>query len=151
MNLTAKEVEDAIVSALAPMLVQNGGKARSVASYGGQFEKAATGEGQARIVMPAVLVTYIGSEYDPSSAPTSERAMTFRVYHGSANPSSEQARRHEAIGLMEASKKLLNGATLNLAVAPLQIGGESSVPAVAALCVYSADYRASMIEDATLY
>ncbi|MBF0292008.1 MAG: DUF1834 family protein [Nitrospinae bacterium] len=151
MNLTVKDVEDAIVSALAPMLVQNGGKARSVVAYGGQFEKAVAGEGQLRLVMPAALVAYIGAEYDHSSAPTSERTMTFRVYHASANPAGERARRHEAIELMEASKNLLNGATLNLAVTPLELIRESSVPAGAALCVYSADYRTSTIEDATLY
>jgi phage gp37-like protein len=151
MNLTVKDIENAIVVALAPMLVQNGGKARLAGSYGGQFEKAALGEGQIRLVMPAVLVTYIGSQYDPSAAPTHERTMTFRLYHGSANPSSELARRHEAIGLMEASKKLLNGATLALAVTPLTVEREASVPAEAAICVYAADYRTSMIEDATLY
>lgn len=151
MNLTVKDVEDAIVAALAPMLVQNGGKARCVASYGGQFEKATGGEGQVRIVMPAILVTYIGSEYDPASAPTGERTMTFRVYHGSANPAGELARRHEAVELMEASKSLLNGAALGLAVTPLHIERESPVPAVPGLCVYSADYRTTMIEDATLY
>lgn len=151
MNLTVKNVEDAIIVALTPMLAQNGGKARSIGSYGGQFEKAALGQGQIRLVMPAVLVIYTGSEYDPSAAPSHDRTMRFRVYHGSANPSSEPLRRHEALELMETSKRLLNGSTLGLAVTPLVVERESSVPAGDAFCVYAADYRASMIEDATQY
>lgn len=151
MNLTVKDVEDAIVSALSPMLAQNGGKARSIGSYGGQFEKAAQGQGQIRLVMPAVLVTYTGSEYDPTCAPTHDRTMMFRVYHGSANSSSELARREEALELMETSRSLLNGSDLTLSVTPLVVERESSVPAGEAFLVYAADYRTSMIEDATQY
>lgn len=151
MNLTVKDVEDAIIVALAPMLTQNGGKARSVGSYGGQFEKAAQGQGQIRLVTPAVMVAYTGSDYDPSCAPTHDRTMMFRVYHGSANPSSELARRREALDLMETSRSLLNGSDLGLAITPLAVEREEPVPAGDAFCVYAADYRTSMIEDATLY
>lgn len=151
MNLTVKNVEDAIIVALAPMLSKNGGKARSVGSYGGQFEKAALGQGQIRLVMPTVLVIYTGSEYDPSSAPTFDRTMRFRVYHGSANPSSELMRRHEAQELMETSKRLLNGSSLGLAITPLVVERESPVPAGDAFCVYAADYMMSMTEDSTQY
>lgn len=151
MNLTVRNVEDAIILALAPMLAKNGGKARFVGSYGGRFEEAAMGQGQIRLVMPAVLLIYAGSEYGPSAAPSFDRAMRFRAYHVSANPSSELARRHEAQELMEASKKLLNGSSLGLAITPLLVKGESPVQAGGALCVYAADYEVSMIEDATLY
>jgi phage gp37-like protein len=151
MNLTVKDVQDAIVVALAPMLAQNGGKARSVSSYGGQFEKAALGQGQIRLVMPAVMVAYAGSEYDPSSAPTHDRTMRFRLYHGSASPSSELVRRQEALDLMDASRSLLNGADLGLAVTPLAVERESPVPAGDGFCVYAADYLTHMAEDATQY
>lgn len=146
MSLTASQIEDAIVTALAPLLVQNGGKARSIASYGAQFEKAAEGAGQIRLIMPAVLVAHSGSEYDPSSAPSFDRTFKFRLYHASAAPSSELARRREAMELMEASRAILNGSSLGLSITPLVVGQESLIPSGEALSLFAADYRASAIE-----
>ena len=140
MNYTVREIEEAILAALAPVSTTGGGAARMVASYEGQFENAATGNAQMIVLYPAVLIAFLGSTFDPSCAPTFERSMRFAVYCASANTGSELARRRGACALLDATRALLNHNSLGLDISPLIVESESVVTSSRSISVYVGEY-----------
>ncbi|MBI4665365.1 MAG: DUF1834 family protein [Nitrospinae bacterium] len=151
MNYTISEIEDAVLTALAPMSVANGGPLRTLGSYEGQFEEALTGRDQTIVLLPAALVTFTGATYLPDDEPCFERTVRFAVLHASMNLKSEPARRREVYTLLETSKRLLLNQTLGLEITPLVLERETVVESSRSVTVYGAEYSLSYQEDLSAY
>ena len=151
MNYSTKQIEDAIITTLGPLVTAPGAVVKTLGSYEGQFEEAVDADNQLLVVTPAVLVTYVGSMFDPDSGPYFDRSLTFAVMHGSSNLQSETKRRADVYSMLEATRALLNNNDLGLAIMPLYIEQEKIVASSRHLTVYSAQYQTSYLEDSNLY
>jgi len=149
MNYTIAQIEDAILAALAPLAVGQGGIARTIASYEGQLDEAASGKGQSLAILPAILVAFASADYRPAGAPLVERSLRFVLLAGSANLKGESVRRREAYDLLDAARALLNFNPLGLDISPLAVERETMIVSAKTLTVLSADLRLSYLEDTT--
>ncbi len=151
MNYTIKQVEDAILTALAPITTAQGGVVKTLGSYEGQFGETIDASNQSLAICPAVLVTYLGSSFTPDGAPLFDRVMRFSILHGASNLQSERKRRQDAYSLLDSTRPLLNSNTLGLDITPLIIERESVVASLRSLTIFSAEYRTSFLEDTGQY
>lgn len=151
MNYTIKQIEDAIISALSPLTISQGGAVKTLGSYEGQFEETVDGANQSISICPAVLVNYIGSTFKDVGSPHFDRELRFSVLHGASNLRSETKRRQDGYSLLEATKALLNNQTLGLGIDPLIIERETIIATTRKLTIFSAEYRTSFLEDASSY
>ncbi len=151
MNYTIKQIEDAIILALAPVATSQGGVVKTLGSYEGQFEETVDAVNQSISICPAVLVTYLGSAFTPAGAPLFDRVLRFALLHASSNLRSETKRRQDGYALLDTTKALLNNKTLGLDVTPLLIERESIIATSRKLTIFSAEYKTSFLEDAGAY
>lgn len=151
MNYTIRQIEDAIITALSPLLSANGGPLKTVASYEGQFGEAVDAANQTMAVLPAALVTFTGAACAPSGAPLFTRTVRFAVLHGSSNLASERARRRDVYTLLDSTRPLLNNSSLGLDITPLLLERETVAATGRALTIIGAEYRTTFLEDSSQY
>ncbi len=151
MNYSIKFLEDAIIAALAPVATGPGSLVKTLGAYEGQFEETIDAADQLLALTPAVLVTYVGSQFEPDSGPHYNRTLTYAVMHGSSNLQSEAKRRNDVYTILDATRALLNDNDLGLDIMPLYIEQEKIISSSRHITVYSAQYQTSFLEDSNLY
>jgi len=126
-NETIAQVENAIIAALeAEYATQNGGYAKTIESYSGQFEQAVE---TVVLLFPAMLVVFGGDEYNDANGQNTiyNERDRFTVFVGCSNLRGDVARRHgvaSEIGLYEMLddvRSTLVGSSLGLDIEPFRI------------------------------
>jgi len=145
-----KDIEDAIVAALAPLITENGVK--TVKTYGNEL---GTGDDPSQLVhlFPAVYVVYGGSNYAHHGTTVAE-TMTFHVLacdrslRGEAETRRGGENNPGTYVLLEAVRSKLLERQLSLDIAPLDIIEQMPIWGEQGISIYSATYQTTQYYSA---
>ena len=130
---TKKNIQDAILAALAPLSVQGGGYARVLKPYSGELDSASLMADA--LQLPAVFVSYASSAYGPGPYLSASETLSFNVIvlcRAGSEP--------DAFKVLEDARGLLCGGTLGLDVSPLRLTRESLLSSTQETTALSALY-----------
>jgi len=143
---TKAELEDAIVSALAPLSVQGGGYLRALSAYRGELSRP--GLAHETLQMPCVFAAYSSSSYRPGPCLYADETLSFNVIavcRAGAGPGAYE--------VLKDVRDILCGSTLGLDVTPVRLLRDSSLwsdgDTEACVSAYSISQRVRLLAQVT--
>lgn len=145
MNYSKTQIEEAIITTLGPLHMDNGGPVRKIASYQGEFDEETLT--QFITTFPAVLVAFARSEFIDDPYPYLNEAATFSVIIGDRSMRENKDARAgsaQTIGtyaLLRLVKQHLHAKSLGLKINKCVLAREVALANTRTLSLYSAEYR----------
>ena len=141
-NLTFQNYTDAVVAALQPLIVANGGIVKALKAYAGQivvrpdaiYWDTTTG-------MPFVLVEVVHADYQPGGLPFHDQKVRLQLYVVTNSLRSVDDAYANMSTLLDSIRTLLLGQTLGLAIDPLLLVDERKMDAAPDMVFYLATYK----------
>jgi len=145
MAYEIEEIEDAIITALAPLKAADSLGVRTVKSYQGELDSEEDLARAARLV-PSIFVVYGGSRYEDHGSRKIE-TMSFILFVCDKNLRTEEEARRGGSGnpgtyaMLEGIRDLLYEKRLSLDIAPIKLIREEPVWFGKGISIYSAEYE----------
>ena len=144
MSYSKGEIEDAIISSLAPLHQGQGGDVKKIAGYQGELDE--DNLTQFIVQFPAILVAFGGSIYKEDAFPYMVEEMTYSLLINDRNMRGNEAARKGSpltagtYSLMQQVRDNLHGKRLGLSIDPLVLLRETALVNTKTVSIYSAEY-----------
>ncbi len=145
MAYEIEDIEDAIITALAPLKETDSLGVRTVKSYQGELDSEEDLARAARLV-PSIFVVYGGSRYEDHGSRKIE-TLSFLLFVCDKNLRTEEEARRGGSGnpgtyaMLEGIRDLLYEKRLSLDITPLKLLREDPVWFGKGISIYSAEYE----------
>lgn len=156
-NETIAQIEDAIIAALAPLTVAQGGYVKEISTYQGQLDQNTIQEIVEKLAsnFPAIMVIYLGSKLKEDPTYVYDDRQSWGIFLAAQNLRGEQAARRGAGGdqgtyqmIVDVRAKLA-GNWLGLFIQPLSLKSIDSILVGEGLSVYGMTYESLIDYQAT--
>lgn len=143
MAHTKTEIENAIIAALAPLHINQGGRVKKIEGYQGELD--AESIEQLVVVFPMILPVYLGSGYVQDAYPFMVETLTYGLVIGDRNLRGNAAARtadpQGVYGLLVSTRQLLHGKRLGLSIDTTVLTREVALAQTKTLALYSQEYQ----------
>lgn len=140
MNISREQYEQAVITVLSPLLIDNGGYLYSIAGYAGQFDRDEALQlwlGR----LPALLVLLNEATFPDRSTHYWQERLELVILVGARSWRSQEESRNIGISqIFQDLRLFLLNKDLGLAIRPLEITGERIIDSDINLVVGSAEY-----------
>ena len=144
-SYTFADVESAVLTALAPLTVEQGGTVETLKGYAGEAADPRSLTALAKR-LPAVLVAVTGADYTPLPCNRYQRTCTVNILVADRDWRSGSEARTGVYGLLAEMSGILCGNDLGLSISPMTLVSEREVGSTEYMVMFMATYQAEELE-----